>query len=158
MELYAWKLNWKVIGKIWIFCHRVLLPDKVYHCHTTLTMLDRHCMMNMHQFALGFLTSLLFWSYFGWDHVTLIRQEQVFLFAKCPYVSLSHACQCSDGNAEHWSKYATSSSSSLDSIHRVKWRHISVVAIRLPFCGATLSYCVWISEDLSRYWNKIESV
>jgi len=27
-------------------------------------------------------------------------------------------------------------------IHRVKWRHISVVAVRSPFCGATLSYTV----------------
>jgi len=27
-------------------------------------------------------------------------------------------------------------------IHRVKWRHISVVAVRSPFCGATPSYCV----------------
>ena len=79
-------------------------------------------------------------------------------FAKCPSVSLSHACQCSDGNAEHWSKYATSSSSSLDSIHRVKWRHISVVTVRSPFCGATPSYCVWLCKDLSRYSNKIESV
>jgi len=29
----------------------------------------------------------------------------------------------------------------LQLIHRVKWRHISVVAIRLPFCRSTLSYC-----------------
>jgi len=30
-------------------------------------------------------------------------------------------------------------------IHRVKWRHISVVTVWSPFCGqvgATLSYCV----------------
>jgi len=26
-------------------------------------------------------------------------------------------------------------------IHRVKWRHISVVAIRLPFCRSPPSYC-----------------
>ena len=26
-------------------------------------------------------------------------------------------------------------------IHRVKWRHISVVAIRSPFCRSTSSYC-----------------
>jgi len=26
-------------------------------------------------------------------------------------------------------------------IHRVKWRHISVAAVRSPFCTATLSYC-----------------
>ena len=26
-------------------------------------------------------------------------------------------------------------------IHRVKWRHISVVAIRSPFCRSTPSYC-----------------
>jgi len=26
-------------------------------------------------------------------------------------------------------------------IRRAKWCHISVVAIRSPFCGATLSYC-----------------
>jgi len=26
-------------------------------------------------------------------------------------------------------------------IHRVKWRHISVVAIRSPFCWSTPSYC-----------------
>jgi len=25
-------------------------------------------------------------------------------------------------------------------IHKVKWRHISVVAIRSPFCGGTSSY------------------
>ena len=44
-------------------------------------------------------------------------------------------------------------------IHRVKWCHISVVAIRSPFCGATPSYCARLSgEDLSRYSNKIESV
>jgi len=27
-------------------------------------------------------------------------------------------------------------------IHRVKWRHVSVVAVRSPFYGAMLSYCV----------------
>jgi len=44
-------------------------------------------------------------------------------------------------------------------IHRVKWCHISVVAIRSPFCWATPSYCVWLTgEDLSRYSNKDESV
>jgi len=42
-------------------------------------------------------------------------------------------------------------------LYRVKWRHTSVVAIRSPFCGATPSYCAWLSgEDLSRYSNKIE--
>jgi len=27
------------------------------------------------------------------------------------------------------------------SVHRVKWRHISMVAIRSPFCRSTPSYC-----------------
>jgi len=27
----------------------------------------------------------------------------------------------------------------------MKWRHISVVAIRSPFCGATPSYCMQLS-------------
>jgi len=44
-------------------------------------------------------------------------------------------------------------------IDRVKWRHISMVAIRSPFCRSTPSYCASLSgEDLSRYSNKIESV
>jgi len=44
-------------------------------------------------------------------------------------------------------------------IHRVIWRHISVVAVRSPFCRSTPSYCAQLSgENLSRYSNKIESV
>jgi len=41
----------------------------------------------------------------------------------------------------------------------VKLRHISMVAIRSPFCRSRPSYCALLSgEDLSRYSNKIESV
>jgi len=44
-------------------------------------------------------------------------------------------------------------------IDGVKWRHISVVAIRSPFCRSRPLYCAWLSgEDLSRYSNKIESI
>jgi len=44
-------------------------------------------------------------------------------------------------------------------IDRVKWRHISMGAIRSPFCRSRPSYCVYLSgEDLSRYSDKIESV
>jgi len=48
---------------------------------------------------------------------------------------------------------------STDHIDRVKLRHISMVAIRSPFCRSRPSYCALLSgEDLSRYSNKIESV
>jgi len=31
--------------------------------------------------------------------------------------------------------------SAMLAIHRVKWRHISMVAIRSPFCRSSPSYC-----------------
>jgi len=44
-------------------------------------------------------------------------------------------------------------------IDRVKRRHISMVAIRSPFCRSRPSYCALLSgEDLLRYSNKIESI
>ena len=44
-------------------------------------------------------------------------------------------------------------------IHRVKWRRISVVAMRSPFCRSTRrTVCSLNGEDLSHYSNIIESV
>ena len=54
--------------------------------------------------------------------------------------------------SKHWRR-------SMLLIHREKWRHISVVAIRSPFCGTTLSYCVKLSgEDLLHYSNKLNQL
>jgi len=55
----------------------------------------------------------------------------ITLFARC-YLIISKFCVA-------FSAFGTGEDPT--TIHRVKWRHISVVAIRPPFCGATPSYC-----------------
>jgi len=58
----------------------------------------------------------------------------------------------------HWRQRGLlQGSTNLGTIHRVKWRHSSVVTARSPFCGATLCVVKW-RRFVSRFSNKIQSV